>query len=278
MLIVVGGGSVGDAIGFVASTYLRGIDWIGVPTTLLSQVDSSVGGKTAINQVEGKNLIGTFHQPRAVFCDLSYLETLSIRELISGFGEMLKVALIFDRPWFDEIERVLLNNRSVPFTLSEFQRWWATLPKSTLQGWIKKSLKSKSLVVTKDVYDTQGVREVLNFGHTFGHVLETLTHYRKFQHGEAVIWGMRIATELSHRQGSLSQTEAARVLGVLWAIPVPKLSALSIDECLAVMANDKKIRKGRLHFVLLSSIGKASSDSRLTPVQLRRALAKVVKQ
>ena len=183
LILALGGGSIGDAVGFVAATYLRGVDWVGLPTTLLAQVDSAVGGKTGINHGQGKNVIGSFHQPKLVLCDLNFLVTLGPRERVSGLGEMLKYAFVYDPKLFNQL---LLNVSKHGELDSRF-----------LQKAVESSLRLKIKAVSADELDRNGVREVLNFGHTFGHALETLTSYSRFQHGEAVIWGMRFALALS---------------------------------------------------------------------------------
>ena len=191
-LFALGGGTVGDAAGFVASTYLRGIAWVGIPTTLLAQVDSAVGGKTAINHSSGKNLIGTFHQPELVICDTDFLSTLGAREVISGFGEVVKYAIAFDSRFYAYLQK----------NIDQF----LDLNSEVLSTAIRKSLFWKAKLVSQDEFDVKGVREKLNFGHTFGHALESATEYQVYQHGEAVLWGMRFALALSEVRGHLAQT------------------------------------------------------------------------
>jgi len=259
VLFALGGGSVGDAAGFVASTYLRGISWIGVPTTLLAQVDSSVGGKTAVNLKEGKNLIGTFYQPAGVICDVSYLKTLSKREIISGLGEALKYGLIYDPQFFKYIQtnwKKILSHDS-----------------DTLTTIVQKSLKWKSKVVAADEFDTKGTREFLNFGHTFGHALEKMTAYKKFQHGEAIIWGMRFALALSYGPRRLSEKEYKEVDTFLKKITLPPLPKnISMADLTKLISRDKKNRGGHLHFVLLKKLGYPISDSSVTKKDLSKAL------
>jgi 3-dehydroquinate synthase len=258
VLFALGGGSVGDAAGFVASTYLRGITWVGVPTTLLAQVDSSVGGKTAINHSQGKNLIGTFYQPAAVICDVTYLSSLSRREIISGLGEALKYGLIYDPQFFKFIK---LN-------------WNRLLAKETkgLEQVVQKSLQWKSKVVSQDEFDNKGRREFLNFGHTFGHALEKITDYKKFQHGEAIIWGMRYALALSQVKGVISTQEYEEIDSFLAGISLPPLPKnISAQKISKLMSKDKKIRGGRLHFVLLKKMGRPISASNVTAKNIRDA-------
>jgi 3-dehydroquinate synthase len=257
-LFAIGGGSVGDAAGFIAATYLRGVAWVGVPTTLLAQVDSSIGGKTGINHDAGKNLIGSFHQPRLVVCDTDFLMSLSKREMISGLGEILKYGLVYDPKMLkytaQNIELVLGHDRVV------------------LTKLIERSLHWKARVVAQDEFDRKGVREALNFGHTFGHALESITKYKIFQHGEAVIWGMRFAVALSFVRGALTKRDFDAACKILSLVEVPNLpSRVTMASYIELMANDKKMRGGRLHFVLLKRIGKTISDSGVTPADLARA-------
>lgn len=258
VLIALGGGSISDAAGFIASTYLRGIPWVGLPTTLLSQVDSCIGGKTGVNHGQGKNLIGTFYQPCLVLCEIGFLKTLSQREMISGLGEMLKYGFIFDRKLF--------------YFLKDSWKKTLEFDSKILADLVQKSLSWKALVVAKDEYDKKGVRESLNFGHTFGHALETQTNYEAFQHGEAVIWGMRFALCLSWIRKKISNQDFWQGRELLWQIPVPALPASkNLSVYFKHMGQDKKIRQGRLHFVLINKIGKYISDSRVTDAQLEKA-------
>jgi 3-dehydroquinate synthase len=258
LIVALGGGSVGDAVGFVASTYMRGISWIGVPTTLLAQVDSSVGGKTGINHEVGKNLIGSFYQPSRVICDTNFLKTLSEREIISGLGEIVKYSLTFDKKFFKYLEKNLSSLLKLK-------------PDATLHA-IKTSLVWKCKAVEKDERDLCGVREVLNFGHTFGHALESITGYKKYQHGEAVIWGMRFALCLSEVRGHLSQGHRERALGLVNLMHVPALPKnLDFERVCELMKKDKKAEGDKIRFVLLNQIGKSLSDHSVTKNDLTKA-------
>jgi 3-dehydroquinate synthase len=260
VLIALGGGSVGDAAGFVASTYLRGIDWIGVPTTLLAQVDSSVGGKTGVNHRVGKNLIGAFHQPALVLCELDFLKTLSPREIVSGLGEVVKYGLTFDLKFLAYLETHL--DRML------------TLDPKPLQAAVERSLDWKCRSVARDERDRSGVREVLNFGHTFGHALESATRYRRYQHGEAVIWGMRFALALSEVRGHLTAAHRERGDAILRRLPVPPIpKKLERDFIFSFMKKDKKSSGGKIRFVLLDRLGHSVSDSGVKPADLERAYA-----
>jgi 3-dehydroquinate synthase len=258
VLFALGGGSVGDAAGFVAATYLRGISWVGLPTTLLSQVDSSVGGKTGINHTDGKNLIGAFHQPSLVVCDTHFLRTLSSREIVSGFGETVKYGFIFDPKFHAYLEA----------NVGRFLE----LDAKVLAYSVKRSLQWKAKAVAQDEFDRKGIREVLNFGHTFGHALESVTHYESYQHGEAVLWGMRFALALSQVRRKLAAKTRAQLDSFLATIPVPPIPAnFGPAEFFAHMSRDKKVRDGRLHFVLLRRLGETVSDSRVTERDLHAA-------
>lgn len=262
VIIALGGGSVGDAAGFVAATYLRGIDWIGIPTTLLSQVDSSIGGKTGINHGSGKNLIGAFHQPRLVICDIQFLGTLSSREIASGLGEMLKYAITYDEGFFSYFQKnlELLLKQDV----------------KALETCIKRSLQFKINAVEKDEYDRTGVREVLNFGHTFGHALESYTTYQTYQHGEAVIWGMRFAVALSIERGHLTERAGLEILALLFRIPTPPLPEnLNFKKIMEFMKKDKKSSNQKVRFVLLKKVGETVSDREITATDLEHALSRI---
>ncbi len=264
VLFAVGGGSVGDAAGFLASTYLRGIAWVGVPTTLLAQVDSSIGGKTAINHSAGKNLIGTFHQPKFVFCDLDFLNSLSKREMISGFGEIVKYAIAFDKSFF----RYLVKNYSLFLKRNS----------KVLAKCISRCLQLKADVVCQDEFDRKGAREVLNLGHTFGHALESVTHYKTFQHGEAVIWGLRFALALSEVRGHLTPIRSLEIQEFLVSLDVPELpniKRVKFSSYFKIMKTDKKVRSGRIHFVLIQDLGKTISDNQVTEKHLLAAWKKI---
>ena len=258
LLIALGGGTIGDAAGFVAATYLRGIDWVSLPTTLLAQVDSAVGGKTGINHAAGKNLIGAIYQPALVVCDTDFLKTLSPREIVSGFGEVLKYGLVFD-PHF------------LKSSMTHSERFLSLEPKVLVQA-IHRSLEWKCKVVSKDEQDRLGIREALNFGHTFGHALESATSYKKFRHGEAVIWGMRFALALSEVRGKMKAKVRLPLESFLKSLPVPPIpSKIKTAELFERMKKDKKVRGGKIHFVLLRESGRWVSDSGVTVADLNAA-------
>lgn len=249
-LFALGGGTIGDAAGFIASAYMRGIKWVGLPSTLLAQVDSSLGGKTGVNHDKGKNLIGAFHQPALVMSDISLLSTLSKRDYISGLGEVVKYACIFSPDFFEW----LVSN------------WAACLDKAPelLIHIVKTCSAMKAQCIEKDEFDLKGEREVLNFGHTLGHALEKVTGYQVF-HGEAVTWGMKIAVELSRAKGHLQEDQAQQIQSFLNEIPVPELpSGLPLEALLDAVKYDKKSQGKSVRFVLLKEIGQSCSDLTVT--------------
>jgi 3-dehydroquinate synthase len=261
VLIAFGGGVIGDVTGFLAAIYMRGIDFIQVPTTVLAQVDSSVGGKTGVNLAAGKNLIGSFHHPRLVLADTAVLRTLPPAELRSGLFESLKAGLIHDRALFEFIEQhteALLRQETGPLTHV-----------------IAESVRIKACVVSQDEREA-GLRMILNFGHTVGHAIEALTHYRGLLHGEAVGWGMRVAVEASRTRG-LPSTEADRILAAIDALGLPPLPRLTARRLLNAAAGDKKRIGGVRHFVLLERIGRAQVVKDLADDELLQAIQRGLK-
>ncbi|MDQ4424064.1 MAG: 3-dehydroquinate synthase [Thalassolituus sp.] len=243
-LIALGGGVIGDMTGFAAATYQRGVNFIQVPTTLLSQVDSSVGGKTAVNHPLGKNMIGAFHQPQAVIADTDTLETLPLREMAAGMAEVIKYGLISD---------------------SEFYAWLQDNVAGLMSGddeslaeAIYRSCENKASVVAQDEREG-GIRATLNLGHTFGHAIEAHQGYGKWLHGEAVGAGMMMAADLSRRLGYLSEKDEHDLLRLLQAahLPVKGPRDMSCDDYISRMAVDKKVLDGALRLVLLKGIGEA---------------------
>lgn len=242
-LIALGGGVVGDMVGFAAATYQRGVPFIQVPTTLLSQVDSSVGGKTAINHPLGKNMIGAFYQPRLVIADTTALNTLPDRELKAGLAEVIKYGLIRDLPFLDWIE-------------ANLERLLAR-DQDALAEAVERSCRNKAEVVVADETE-QGERATLNLGHTFGHAIETGLGYGEWLHGEAVAAGAVMAADLSRRLGWLSDADVERVRAIHARAGLPvKGAPLGADRYLELMAHDKKVSDGTLRLVLLKQIGKA---------------------
>jgi len=244
VLIALGGGVIGDMVGFAAACFQRGIEFIQVPTTLLAQVDSSVGGKTAVNHPLGKNMIGAFHQPKAVIIDINTLSSLPPREITAGIAEIIKYGLIRDPEFFSWLEK----------NLSAIQK----LQTNTLIEAIARSCENKAAVVSADETE-QGVRAILNLGHSFGHAIETATEYQTWLHGEAVGLGTRMAVSLSIMVNSLSMEEAQRIDLLLNRAGLPdKLpSHCKPQQLLELIYADKKTESGTLTFITLASIGKA---------------------
>ncbi len=242
-LIALGGGVVGDLCGFVAATFQRGVGFIQIPTTLLAQVDSSVGGKTAVNHPAGKNMIGAFYQPKAVLADTSVLATLPPREYAAGLAEVVKYGVIDDAEFFawleDNVEGLLARSPQV------------------LQQVILRSCASKAKVVSEDERES-GRRAILNYGHTFGHAIEKVAGYGQWLHGEAVAIGMVMAAHLSVRHCGFAPTDARRLESLLAALGLPTTLGkheLTVDAMVEAMGMDKKVSDGRLKFVLAQSLG-----------------------
>ena len=242
-LIALGGGVVGDLCGFVAATFQRGVDFIQIPTTLLAQVDSSVGGKTAVNHLAGKNMIGAFYQPRAVLADTAVLTTLPDREYAAGLAEVIKYGVIDDVAFFDWLEA------NVPALLERSS--------DALQQVILRSCASKAKVVSEDERES-GRRAILNFGHTFGHAIEKLAGYGQWLHGEAVAIGMVMAAELSIAHTDFPLADARRLRQLLEQLGLPVSLGqhdLKVEDMIEAMGMDKKVSDGRLKFVLARSLG-----------------------
>ena len=259
-MIALGGGVVGDITGFAAACYQRGVPFIQIPTTLLAQVDSSVGGKTAVNHPRGKNMIGAFYQPRCVIADISTLNTLDDRQLSAGLAEVIKYGLIRDLAFFNwlEINIDRLCQRD-PDALSEAIRW---------------SCSNKAEIVAEDELEG-GVRALLNLGHTFGHAIEAGMGYGNWLHGEAVATGMLMAADLSHRSGWISRADVTRIAELLKraGLPVTPPAELDVERYLELMMVDKKVHQGRIHLVLLKGIGSAFVSDDYDPELLRETLA-----
>jgi 3-dehydroquinate synthase len=257
VLIALGGGVIGDMVGFAAATYQRGVRFIQVPTTLLAQVDSSVGGKTGVNRPLGKNMVGAFYQPQAVLIDVTTLDTLPLRELKAGLAEVIKYGFINNRAFHDWIEA------NLPALLER--------DRSALIHAIKVSCQEKATIVAAD--ETEGgVRATLNLGHTFAHAIETATGYGTWLHGEAVAAGMVMAADLSHRMGLLD-APSARTIKALVAragLPVAPPDDMTPEQFIALMAKDKKAEKGSMKFILLEAIGR-SIYNRTAPPELLEA-------
>lgn len=258
LLVAFGGGVLGDLASFVASVFLRGVDYVQIPTTLLAQIDSSVGGKTGVNLSAGKNLVGTFYQPRLVLADPEVLRTLPDRELRAGLYEAVKSGIIRSRSLFDFMERRRRDLlRKDPDALAEL---------------VRRSIAVKAWVVARDEREA-GLRRILNLGHTVGHALEAETGYRHFLHGEAVAWGLRAATLLAEERRLIPENDARRIHGLLSSIgKLPPLVNLSPARLAARLLADKKTRGGRVHFVLPERIGKVRIVADVQTRSVARAL------
>lgn len=243
-LIALGGGVVGDMTGFAAACYQRGVNFIQIPTTLLSMVDSSVGGKTGVNHAMGKNMIGAFYQPQAVIADISLLKSLPQREVSAGLAEVIKYGLISDYEFFIWLEQ------NIEHLMSGDQ--------AALSYAVMRSCANKADVVAQDEHEG-GIRAILNFGHTFGHAIETAQGYGNWLHGEAVATGMVMAADLSMRRGDLSQADVKRIIDLLERTNLPTLAPhnMTPEQFVDLMGVDKKVLDGRLRLVLLESLGKA---------------------
>ncbi len=261
-LIALGGGVVGDMTGFAAACYQRGVAFIQVPTTLLSQVDSSVGGKTAVNHALGKNMIGAFYQPQAVIADTDVLRTLPAREFSAGMAEVIKYGLLADADFFSWLED---NADSL-----------MQLDTDALSYAIERSCEIKADIVARDETE-QNVRALLNLGHTFGHAIETVMQYRGILHGEAVAIGMLLAAHMSALAGDLQNEEVRRVKVLLRAcnLPTSPPRALDREDIKSAMLLDKKVTAGSLRLVLLESIGAAKLESDFSQMLLEETLATV---
>lgn len=255
VVVAVGGGVVGDLAGFVAATYVRGVSLVQVPTSLLAQVDSAVGGKVGVNHRLGKNLIGAFHAPALVISDLESLQSLPPREWNCGLAEAIKYGLIADRALFEQLERSYKRLRADPVEL---------------EALVTRCVHIKAQVVAQDEREA-GPRKVLNFGHTLGHALESLTDYRHFNHGEAVLWGMLGEAFLSYRFGALSEMDFVRVRRLILQLEMPALPALGARTLLEHVQRDKKNREGRIHMAWLRHIGSCAIEP-ITPEQMLSVL------
>jgi 3-dehydroquinate synthase len=245
LLLAVGGGVVGDVAGFVAASYLRGVALVHVPTTVVAQVDSSIGGKTGVNLPEGKNLVGAFYPPRLVLSDPEALRTLSEREFRGGLAEIIKHAVIADAKMFAYLEK----------NMEKVKR----RDRAALDYLIPCNVAIKARVVTRDERES-GLREILNFGHTFAHALESVTHYQRYQHGEAVAWGMMAAALLGHETGATRADDVSRIVSLVRRMgPLPAWPRVPARALLEAMRSDKKARDGKLRYVLTPRIGKAAS-------------------
>lgn len=263
VLAALGGGVVGDVTGFLAASYMRGVAYLQIPTTLVGQIDSAIGGKTGVNLRGGKNLLGAFHQPLAVLVDPRTLETLSAREYRAGLYEVVKCAVIGDPGLFQFLEK---NLKAV----------LAREPRA-LRTVLERSIRLKAGIVSRDERE-QNLRRVLNLGHTVGHALETLSDYRGLRHGEAVGWGMIAATRLAARLGRLAPTTAERIVALAGAMGrLPDLPRLPAERLYAQLFADKKKQDGELRFVLPRGIGRVEVAGGLPRATVLAALRDLIR-
>ncbi len=262
-MVALGGGVVGDMTGFAAATWLRGINFVQVPTTLLAMVDASIGGKTGVNHPQGKNLIGAFYQPRLVFIDPLVLKTLPEREFRAGMAEVIKYGIIWDADLFGQLEQ------------ATSLKTLADLPESLLETIITRSCQAKVDVVSQDEKEA-GLRAILNYGHTIGHAVESLTGYSQVNHGEAVAIGMVAAGEIAVKMGLWNREEAERqrVLIEKTGLPTEVPSELDTDAIIDTLQTDKKVKSGKVRFILPTAIGKVIITDEVTTEILQAVLAK----
>lgn len=260
-LVTFGGGVIGDMAGFAAATYLRGIPLVHIPTTLLAQVDSSIGGKVGVNHALGKNLIGAFHQPHAVVVDPSVLSTLPRREFRAGLYEIIKYGMTSSSSLFEKVAR----QRTTVFAREP----------DTIVPIIVESCQIKARVVEADERESGG-RRILNFGHTAGHALEAVTRYRRYRHGEAVAYGMLVAATLGVMRGALAERDQRALADLVASLgPLPQIADVSVAQILEAMRHDKKVVAGRLHFVLPTSIGSTAIVDDVDEAEMTEALVRV---
>jgi 3-dehydroquinate synthase len=256
LLVAFGGGVIGDMTGFAASIYQRGVDFIQIPTTLLSQVDASVGGKTGINNKYGKNLVGTFHQPKAVYIDSAFLKTLPKREFGAGVAEIIKMAVCFNKDFFEWLEKNDLNDEK------------------NIDIAIQKSVQTKAWVVSQDEKE-QGLRATLNYGHTFGHVIENLTKYKTYLHGEAVGIGMCMANSLAVKLGIMSKENEQRVKNLLEKYNIPTTFKIdNVEDFYEHFYLDKKSSNSKIKFIVPIEIG----DCKITDEIKKEDVIEVLKE
>ncbi|MDX4012561.1 3-dehydroquinate synthase [Aliarcobacter skirrowii] len=256
LLVAFGGGVIGDMTGFAASIYQRGVDFIQIPTTLLSQVDASVGGKTGINNKYGKNLVGTFHQPKAVYIDSTFLKTLPKREFGAGVAEIIKMAVCFNKDFFEWLEQNDLNDEK------------------NIDIAIQKSVQTKAWVVSQDEKE-QGLRAALNYGHTFGHVIENLTNYKTYLHGEAVGIGMCMANSLAVKLGIMSKENEKRVKNLLEKYNIPTTFKIdNVEDFYEHFYLDKKSSNSKIKFIVPIEIG----DCKITDEIKKEDVIEVLKE
>jgi len=258
-IIALGGGVVGDVAGFVASIYKRGIPYIQIPTTLLAQVDSAIGGKTAVDLVQGKNLVGAFYQPRLVFSDASFLETLDLKQIQSGLAEVIKYGIIKDAQLFFYLEKNLGD--------------CLALKTAPLEFIVKRSSYLKAKIVEQDEREEKGIRTILNFGHTIGHAIEAAGDYKRYNHGQAIALGMLVACEMSKRLSFIQDNILARIEKLVKAAGLPaKINKISHAKILKAHYRDKKFLGKKNRFVLIKGIGKTKIVENIPLALIKEAI------
>ncbi len=253
-ILALGGGVVGDVAGFVASSFMRGIEYFQIPTTLLAMVDSAIGGKTGINIAEGKNLVGSIYQPKGVFVDPNILDSLPKEEVIAGLGEVIKYGAIWDQDF-----------------LNDTAKWMENLDTFPYEDAIARSCEIKAEVVSKDEHEGD-LRRILNFGHTIGHALESHLGYGKIRHGEAVALGMKCAGYISQKLGLLMKKEQSTLVETINRLPLPELRHINGNHLMPYIKTDKKSEKGVLSFVVLDGLGNATTSIDVTADLIQESL------
>ena len=254
IILALGGGVVGDVAGFVASSFMRGINYYQIPTTLLAMVDSAIGGKTGINFTEGKNLVGAIYQPKGVLIDPKFLNTLPKEELISGLSEVIKYGAIWDREFFDQVSQWLDEFDSFPFEKA-----------------VHRSCEIKAEIVSEDERE-DGLRKILNFGHTIGHAVEAHLEYRGIRHGEAVALGMKCAGWISREIGTIDKDDEDYLIQTIEKLSLDSIPKLDTNTILSFVKRDKKVKNSILHFVILDKIGFAKISKSITDDLIKKSL------
>ena len=252
-LVALGGGVIGDMTGFAAATWLRGVNFVQVPTSLLAMVDASIGGKTGVNHPQGKNLIGAFYQPKLVLIDPDVLKTLPVREFRAGMAEVIKYGIIWDRDLFTKLEQAENIDR------------FASINPELLQTILVRSAQAKAEVVSQDEKEA-GLRAILNYGHTIGHAVESLTNYQQFVHGEAVAIGMIAAGKIANLMGLWTEEETNRQNKLITRTKLPTKipTELDINAIIETLKSDKKVKAGKVRFILPTKIGKVTITDKVT--------------
>ena len=261
-ILALGGGVIGDLAGFVASTYMRGIPFVQVPTSLLAQVDASIGGKVAVNHPLGKNLIGSFYQPRLVYTDLAVLKTLAHRELIAALAEVIKYGIIKDREFFGYLAGKIDKIKALNL--------------DALRKIVTTCSKMKAELVSLDEREEKGIRSMINYGHTIGHALEVLTKYKIYRHGEAVSIGMVAAAKIARRMGILNKEGERRQIELLERAGLPtKVKDVDPLGIIKALSRDKKVKEGKIRFILATEIGKVEIRDDVPPEVIKEVLQEI---